>query len=60
MHKDLCLSNMEKLVSNLKIVHLPEANHFIQEECPEKVNDLIRTFITSQGNFYDLDENIDT
>jgi pimeloyl-ACP methyl ester carboxylesterase len=60
MHKDLSLSNMGKLVSNLKIVHFPEANHFIQEECPDKVNDLIRKFITSQGNYHDLDENIES
>ncbi|RIA86127.1 Alpha/Beta hydrolase protein [Glomus cerebriforme] len=60
MNKDLCLSNMGKLVSNLKIEHIPEANHFIQEECPDKVNNLIRTFITSQGNYHDLDENIES
>ncbi|CAB4495496.1 alpha/beta-hydrolase [Rhizophagus irregularis] len=60
MHKDLSLSNLGKLVSNLKIVNFPEANHFIQEECPDKVNDLIRKFITSQGNFQDLDENIES
>jgi len=48
---------MEKLVSNLKIVHIPEANHYVQQECPDKVSDLIRRFITSQGNLHDLDEN---
>ncbi|CAI2180489.1 8934_t:CDS:2 [Funneliformis geosporum] len=45
------------LVSNLKIVHIPEAQHFVQEECPDKTNDIMRRFITSQGNLHDLDEN---
>ncbi|CAI2180325.1 8736_t:CDS:2 [Funneliformis geosporum] len=57
LNKDLCTLNLEKLVSNLKIVHIPEAQHFVQEECPDKTNDIMRRFITSQGNLHDLDEN---
>ena len=59
LNKDLSLLNLEKLVSNLKIIQFPEAGHFIQEEIPDKVNDLIRKFITSQRSFHDLDENME-
>ncbi|CAG8484529.1 16138_t:CDS:2 [Acaulospora colombiana] len=51
------LDNLGSYVSNLKIVSIPEAGHFVQQEVPEKVNDIIRKFITSKGNLHDLGEN---
>ncbi|KAK9223768.1 hypothetical protein WN944_012214 [Citrus x changshan-huyou] len=33
------------LVPNLEIIHLPEGSHFVQEQSPEEVNQLILTFL---------------
>ncbi|CAG8467541.1 14670_t:CDS:2 [Dentiscutata heterogama] len=57
LRKNFCLDNLEKYVTNLTIVDVPEAGHFIHQEVPEKVNDLIRKFITSKGNLRDIDGN---
>ncbi|CAG8565765.1 36287_t:CDS:2 [Gigaspora margarita] len=57
LNKKMCLDNLEKYVTNLTIVRVPEAGHFIQQQFPEKINDLIRKFITSKGNLRDIDGN---
>ena len=32
-------------VPKLEIVFLPEGSHFVQEQCPEEVNQLLLTFL---------------
>lgn len=36
---------MEEYVPNLEIIYLPEGSHFVQEQCPKKVNELLLTFL---------------
>ncbi|CAG8762552.1 6611_t:CDS:2, partial [Acaulospora morrowiae] len=57
LQKQVNLDNLENYVSNLEIRRIPEAGHFIHQEVPDRVNDIIRKFITSKGNLHDLGEN---
>ncbi|KAG9307711.1 hypothetical protein G9A89_023276 [Geosiphon pyriformis] len=50
----LCLENLEKYVSNLSIARR-NGGHYIAEEQPEMVVNLIRQFITKSGNLHSLD-----
>ncbi|CAJ0751012.1 5509_t:CDS:2 [Entrophospora sp. SA101] len=54
LESDLCLDNLSKHVSNLETIRIPDAGHFIHEQIPEQINDLIRRFINSNGNLHDL------
>ena len=36
---------VKKYVPDLEIIFLPEGNHFVQEQFPEKVNQLLVTFL---------------
>ena len=36
---------MEKFVPDLKIAYIPEGSHFVQEQFPDKVNDLLVRFL---------------
>ncbi|KAM7525110.1 hypothetical protein LguiA_015012 [Lonicera macranthoides] len=37
---------VKKYVPNLEIIYVPEGSHFVQEQFPEKVNELILNFLT--------------
>ena len=36
---------MKKYVPNLEVMYLPEGSHFVQEQFPDKVNQLILNFL---------------
>lgn len=38
-----------RFVPNAKVVHLPEATHWVQNSAPEKVNELLLQFIRERG-----------
>lgn len=40
---------VKKYVPNLEIIYVPEGTHFVQEQFPDKVNQLILTFLTSNS-----------
>jgi len=41
------LDGLETQVANLKIVRIPDGTHWVIHEQPARVNDEIRTFLTS-------------
>ncbi|KAL6958312.1 hypothetical protein U1Q18_042815 [Sarracenia purpurea var. burkii] len=40
---------MKEFVPNLEIIYLPEGTHFVQEQFPDQVNQLILTFLSSHA-----------
>lgn len=40
---------LKSLVPNLQIVNLPEGNHFVQEQLPDEVNQLVLEFLTKNS-----------
>lgn len=40
---------LKSLVPNLQIVNLPEGTHFVQEQLPDEVNQLVLEFLTKNS-----------
>ncbi|KAL6958313.1 hypothetical protein U1Q18_042816 [Sarracenia purpurea var. burkii] len=40
---------MKEFVPDLEIIYLPEGTHFVQEQFPDQVNQLILTFLSSHA-----------
>jgi len=40
---------VKKFVPNLEIIYVPEGSHFVQEQFPDKINQLILTFLTNNS-----------
>lgn len=38
----------KELVPNLEIIYMPEGTHFVQEQSPDEVNQLILAFLNKQ------------
>lgn len=47
MEEYLKSGKVKEFVPNLEIIHLPEGTHFVQEQSPDEVNQLIFTFLNT-------------
>ncbi|MBA0842572.1 hypothetical protein Goarm_002392 [Gossypium armourianum] len=41
---------VKQFMPNLDITFMPEGNHFVQEQLPEQVNELILTFLNKNSS----------
>jgi pimeloyl-ACP methyl ester carboxylesterase len=41
---------MDNFMPDLKITYIPEGGHFVQEQLPEQVNELLLDFLNAKGH----------
>lgn len=44
---DSALEDLDAFVADVRIVRVPDAGHFVQRDAPERVNELLREFVSS-------------